>query len=107
MKFANQKVSLIGLKKEMRNVLLIAEETYKKHNKTLVITSGTDGCHSAASFHPYGYALDFRTYYFNSKSEEYEVANEIRKRLKAIDIRYGVLLEKDHLYIQYKPEWAD
>lgn len=90
-------VSLIGLKIEMRKVLLMVDYVYKKHNQEMVITSGTEGIHSAGSLHYYGYALDFRTSFF-TQDEVTQVVDELRKLLTN---DYDVIEHKTHIHIEY------
>ncbi len=55
---------IAGLHPVMRSVLREADKIWKAHGEELVVTAGLDGTHSAASWHYYGLALDFRTKYF-------------------------------------------
>ena len=89
---------MAGLKLPMRKVLKVADAVYKEHGKELVVTSALDGTHSAGSYHYYGYALDFRTRYFDSQDEKTLVARKIREKLGD---KYRVILESTHLHIQY------
>lgn len=89
--------SLIGLKIEMRKVLITAEYIYKKLNQELVVTSGTDGTHSAGSLHYYGYALDFRTRFFTDE-EKKQVVEELRKTLQS---DYHVVEHQTHIHVEY------
>ena len=92
-----QGVTMQGLQMEMRHVLKVADSVYKSHGQELVVTSATDGTHSAGSFHYYGYALDFRTRFFtNTKAKQ--VAHEIRIKLSD---GYFVLFEGNHIHVQF------
>jgi len=101
-------VIIAGLDIKMRQVLITAERIYKEYGRKegVTITSGLDGCHSAGSYHPYGYALDFRTHYFGQETQK-EVAGMIRRYLKDIDPAYDVVLESDHLHCEYDIEKAN
>ena len=90
-------VTMQGLKLEMRHVLKVANEVYKKYGQELVITSALDGTHSSGSYHYFGYALDFRTRYFTNEIAK-KVAHEIRIKLSS---DYFVLFEGNHIHVQF------
>lgn len=91
-------VTLAGLQLPMRKVLILAEKVYKKRKKTLVVTSGLEGTHSAGSLHYYGFALDFRTRFF-TPAQKKEVAKELQTLLGS---DYDVVLEGNHLHVEYQ-----
>ncbi len=95
-------VKLFGLKYRMRAALKVCEAVYKNAGRKegVTITSTTDGTHSAGSLHPYGYAFDTRTYYFSVTRKEF-VFKEIKERLADISYKYDVVLEKDHIHIEW------
>jgi len=103
----NKTVSLIGLQLPMRKVLEVVDRIYRQHKQEAVITAGTEVTssnrrfiHSAGSLHPFGLALDFRTYYF--EEEEIDMVKaEIKKELGP---DYDVLFETNHLHIEYDPK---
>ncbi len=72
---------------------------YYKFNQVCVITSAVDGVHSEKSLHKKGRAVDYRTWYFEDDQLEHLV-KEIRKNLPS---GYDVVLEQDHLHIEYDP----
>jgi hypothetical protein len=90
-------VILAGLKIEMRPVLKKAEKIWKDNGEELVITAGLDGLHSAGSLHYYGYALDFRTRYFDA-SVIPGVAALLKKEL---GVEYDVIIHKTHIHVEY------
>jgi len=92
-----QNVIMPGLKLPMQTVLKEAEKLWKKHGQELVVTSALDGTHSAGSYHYYGYALDFRTRYFNKETAQ-EIANELQEILGR---NYTVLFEGNHTHVQF------
>lgn len=92
-------VQLAGLKLPMRKVLKVAEKIWANKGKELVVTSGLDGTHSAGSLHYYGYALDFRTWYF-TPAKISSVVFELRRRL---GMKYYVAFEKNHIHVHYIP----
>lgn len=88
-------VSLIGLKLCMRPVLIAADKIWSTLGEELVITSGTEGAHSAGSLHYYGLAIDVRVNYFT----DYEKQKAFTMLCQALP-EYTVLLEKDHIHIE-------
>jgi len=88
----------------MRKVLIEADRIWKNHGKELVVTSGMDGTHSAGSYHYYGYALDFRSFYFKNDKECEQVAQELRDVLgKAFYVKYEKVLTGAHIHCHYIP----
>jgi hypothetical protein len=97
--------SLSGLQLAMRPALQVAEYVWKEYGEELVVTSGTDGVHSAGSLHYYGYALDFRTRYFDYETKMKvfrDLVYQLRKRQGFV-----VLLEKDHIHVEYRKPIED
>lgn len=90
--------SLQGLNIVMRKVLLVAEMLWSRNKQELVITSGTDGEHSAGSLHYYGYALDLRTRYF-TQEEIKKIVEELRKLLNS---DYHVIEHATHIHVEYE-----
>jgi len=94
--------SLQGLQISMRPVLIAAEAIWKKHGQELVVTSGTDGTHSAGSLHYYGLALDFRTRYFSSETKT-KVASDLRIHLSQFIANYQVVEHDTHIHVERDP----
>jgi hypothetical protein len=89
--------SLNGLKIEMRKPLAAAGQIWEDAGHELVVTSGTDGTHSAGSLHYYGYALDFRTRYFD-EPHIVKIAHSLRK---ALSDEYDVIIHKSHIHVEF------
>jgi hypothetical protein len=89
-------VIIQGLAPCMRKALIVCERIYHRHGTQFVITSGLDGCHSAGSLHPYGYAIDCRTRDLKSEENRIEVYEQLKSELN----EYDVVLEKDHIHIE-------
>lgn len=89
-------VSLQGLHISMRRALIQADNIWKAFGRAegVTVTSGTDGKHSSGSWHYYGLALDFRTYYFD---DPHEVATELRA---ALPPGFDVVVETDHMHVE-------
>ena len=86
-------VSLAGLQPCMREAIIAANKVMRSHSVPLVITSGTDGCHSAGSLHYYGYAIDIRT-------RQLSDVTGAHKELKAMLPGFDVILERTHIHIE-------
>ncbi len=92
-----QGVVLAGLQFPMRIVLIKAASIWEQNGQELVITSTLDGVHSPGSLHPYGYAVDLRTRYF-----ERLVAIQVEFELQnALSVEYDVILHKTHIHVEY------
>lgn len=103
MRIKNNSVSLIGLQPQMRLVLKYVDIVYESFGQEPVITAGTESTndnkfiHSAGSYHPFGFALDFRTRYFTK-----DVIDEIVETLKInLGSEYDVIYEGNHLHIEF------
>lgn len=94
---ANDSNSLLGIKYAMRLVLQKADEIWHRHGQTLVVTHGVDGSHSAASYHYYGLALDFRTNFFGRDQAEV-VCRELKDSLPDY---YDVILHSTHMHVEF------
>lgn len=90
--------SIQGLSLKMRYALIAADNIWQNLGQELVITSGTDGVHSASSLHYYGYALDFRTRYFND-TEKHTAYLRLCQALE--DKGFQVIKEKSHIHVEY------
>ena len=101
-----------AFKPEMRVVRKAADIVWKKHSQELVITSGCEAVpHSAGSYHPCGWAEDYRTRYFPTIEEVREVALELAAQIGALIGatthtfsvgKYQVVIEKDHIHVEYE-----
>lgn len=99
MRLKDDSVKLEGVSWQMFHAAIVAETVYKKYGVEAVITSAKDGKHSEKSLHYQGLALDLRTW--NLGGREAQAAGEIRRTLGP---EYDVVLEKDHLHIEWDPE---
>lgn len=73
---------------------------YQRHAAECRITSGMDGKHMVGSRHYLGFALDFGTRSF-AGDLRMKIAEECRD---ALGTKYDVLLEADHLHVEYDPK---
>ena len=69
--------------------------------KEAVITSILDGTHGKHSLHYIGDAFDMRTFIY-SHSELSKIVQELTTQLGS---NYDVVLESDHIHIEYDPKY--
>lgn len=88
-------VDISYLKRPLRRVLPVIDEIYKQNGLgDAVITSTYDGNHSIASLHYAHLAIDVR-----------RCSNYVRDKIKAeLGTNFDVVLEADHLHIEYDPK---
>jgi hypothetical protein len=79
---------------------LVVDSVFSRYDVETVITSGVDGSHSAASLHYQGLALDFRTRDLPAQQLG-TIKASIQRELGA---SYDVVIESDHLHIEYDPK---
>jgi hypothetical protein len=91
-------VDMSGLRIEMRAPLKIADRLWRERGQELVVTSALDGEHSAGSLHYFGYALDFRTRYFDEQTVK-ELADNLRNKLGS---HYDVIIHSTHMHVEYE-----
>ena len=80
--------------------LLASAKAYADAGKPMTLTSGIEGRHSRGSKHYCGHAIDLRTRHLD---DPIAVTNQIKAALGA---DYDVVLESDHLHIEYDPKDA-
>ncbi len=93
-------VRLTGIRPEILFAVLAAERAYNRAGHELVVTSCVDGKHGRGSLHYSGAAVDLRTRDVPSNAMQGIVA-EIREALGA---DFDVVLEPDHLHVEYEPQ---
>ena len=92
---------IAGLNIAMRPVLMVCEVVFNEHKVPFVITSGLEGTHSAESLHYYGYAIDVRTRNIPESGMLLSIVSRIRDVLALKSYRYQVVLEENHIHIEY------
>lgn len=90
-------VEICWLRSEIRKKLTEIEGIYNDEGNELIITSTFEGHHSAGSLHYADLAIDFR---LPNKNRE-RVVRKIRKYLRP---DYDVIMEVDHLHVEYDPK---
>lgn len=89
-------VRLKGISPELSIGLTVAAGVYQNYNQDCVVTSVTDGQHMVGSLHYTGHAADLRL----SGNSPPEIARALRA---ALGPEWDVILEPDHLHIEYDP----
>ena len=90
-------VDISRLKRKIRKTLCVVDKIYEEYGLELVITSTYDGNHSACSYHYANDAYDIRWRPCYGK----DVYMRIKK---ALGDDFDVVLEKDHIHIEYDPK---
>ena len=90
-------VDISRLNREIRRSLNHVEKIYSNYRQELVITSTYEGVHSASSLHYSNDAIDCRL----PTNNLVEIVREIKSTLGK---DYDVVIEVDHLHIEYDPE---
>lgn len=93
-------VDLRGLQPQMVLAYVLIREVYGRHGYTCTITSGSDGKHGPESLHYKGCALDIRTRDVLPDTLGVMVL-EIKQALGG---QFDVVLEKDHLHVEFDPK---
>ena len=92
-------VKLSGLQPEMLEACDVAEAVYAYFDKDCIVTSGRDPHHSDYSHHYKGLAIDLRTRHL-SATETIHIHEQLQMRLGD---EYQVILETDHIHVEYDP----
>jgi hypothetical protein len=94
-------VQMAGLHPVMRPVLVHADKIWTQLGQELVVTSALDGEHKASSLHYFGYALDFRTRYFEEK-QKWQAFALLSSCMEKFDSDFSVLKEETHIHVEYR-----
>lgn len=81
-------------------ILLAAELVYNELGRNCVVTSLMDGTHMEGSKHYVGNAADLRIYYFNNAQKRIAV----RRLKEELGMGYDVVLEGNHIHVEYDPK---
>lgn len=93
-------VRTLGVSCELIIAFIIVNEVFRYFDYQFVVTSITDSKHSYKSLHYSGNAFDLRTRHIKDSKMIETIVNVIKERLGK---DYDVLLEKDHIHIEYQP----
>jgi hypothetical protein len=92
-------VSVLGMKPEIILAIIIAGQAYGEISCECVITSGVEGAHMAHTNHRKGLAVDLR---INNVPKEKWHPLMVRIQTLLGD-QYQVVLEGDHIHIEFDP----
>ena len=98
-------VNITKLDPVMFRAIVYAEDLYNKYKRDTVITSGNDGAHGMHSKHYDNRGLDFRTFHLPGGYlglEARDIAQRLNAQLKPLG--FDIVLEKDHLHVEYDPK---
>lgn len=98
--FAVKPGAILGSEPAMEHARRIIAQIWARHGFRLTVTSGLDGSHSAQSKHYLGLAEDYRTRDV-PRIVVAQMAAEIRADLGS---DYDVVVESDHLHVEYDPK---
>lgn len=93
-----QSVSLQGIRPELVMGLMVADTICKEYGVDMVVTSVCDSKHSLTSLHYAGQAADIRTH--NMKGQEAIIREKIAE---ALPEDFDVVLEGNHIHLEYQP----
>lgn len=93
-------VKLNGLQPQIVLAMQIVNSIYNKNLHELVITSVSDGLHKQDSKHYQGMGFDCRTKEIKGR-RSLDILNDCRD---ALGDDFDVILEKDHLHVEYDPK---
>ena len=91
-------VDLRGLSPQMAIAYTIATKCYGQYD--CVITSANDSKHGPNSLHYKGQALDLRTRHLNEQG----LQAVFHKLKEALGSQFDVVLESDHIHLEYDPK---
>jgi hypothetical protein len=95
-------VRIIGVKPEIVVAMMVADGVYRSLGYELTITSAVEGKHSRGSIHYQGMAFDCRI--TNLSPAAPAIVREAIQ--KALGGDFDVVLESDHIHIEYEPKEA-
>lgn len=90
-------VDISRLNREIRRALSKIQTTLNYYSEELVLTSTFEGTHSPGSLHYCNDAIDMRT----PGKKIAELVKDLKKRLGP---DYDVILEGNHIHIEYDPK---
>jgi len=96
-----ENVKCLGIKPELLLAVIIAESVFRTYEVEFVITSIADGKHQATnSKHYSGNAFDVRIKNIPTKETLDYIIHSLKSNLTK---DYRVILESDHIHIDYNP----
>ncbi len=89
------------IKPEVNLAIQVALSIWSRQNEpVLTITSISDSKHSSTSLHYVGYAVDLRIRELHTTPKDLVTA-----LTQALPHCYDVILEHNHIHLEYQPKW--
>lgn len=104
MQLKSNHVNLAGMSVQVLLALFIAEQVYEQFGREVTITSVNDSVHGLTSLHYAGQAVDLRIQNPINGMKYFEDEPEVVRRIKSrLNEDFDVMLEPDHIHIEYQP----
>ncbi len=105
MNFENR-VDQTKIKKEIKDKYSEIEHAFRTYATSWgpTVTYGTEGIHSPGSLHYKGFAIDIRTYNLPGGCQGSVVKKIVQELKIKLGYNYDVILETDHIHIEYDPK---
>lgn len=94
-------VDVFGIRPELVLAIVVAERVWNGYGVGLTITCVRDGKHSETSLHYAGAAVDLRTHGMAGDI----LAEAVRTLKGALGRDYDVIVESDHVHLEFQPRW--
>lgn len=76
------------------------DRIFQKYEHNFIITSTYDGYHNKRSLHWHGLAIDIRNNHISPAISE-ALYVELEAELKMLDNRFQMIVEKDHIHVEF------
>jgi hypothetical protein len=93
-------VRVLDVQPQVFEIIKTCAEVYFSFGNSLVVTSVSDGKHRSDSLHYKGRAVDVRISNLGSRTLAETITGRLKNRLGS---RFDVVLETDHIHIEYDP----
>ena len=100
MKLKDDSVNFDGVNRTILHACVVAEPIMEKWGE-FVVTSANDGRHSKNSLHYKGKAVDIRIWALKKDEDKTQAIRELKL---ALGSDYDIVLEPDHIHIEYDPK---
>ena len=90
-------VTLQGVQWPIKKAIAHADRIWRQLGRTLVVTSTTHGSDPNCALHTFGFAVDFRSFYFGKLNKE----QAARLLQKALGNDYKVMVMPTHIHCEY------
>lgn len=89
-----------GLQDIMKYCIRDLDMVFQRYGEEMVITSTTEGKHSAGSLHYQGLAIDIRIRSLRTRNVE-DIINDIKQKLSLMSDKFQVIRELTHIHVEY------